>query len=398
MRWLAGGPDAKPAISRRRLWFAAGGRQVRVEFLRGQGVGRTAVKDGTAWWRWDENDGETAGDLAMGGSLPPLLDPPILAPASFLQTMWFGELTAGTRLGRDVLIADATPRDRSEGAQRHLRFEFDSEYGTPLFVATFDDGECVSRTETLRVTHLSEPLPGLFSFARRREGLVDVATLAASPPRHAEQRRTGGSAKTQRKTVLRSHKTIWLTGIPGAGKTTVARATERLLNQLGIPCCVLDGDELRSGLSSDLGLSRADRSEQARRVAHVAITLASSGVVPIVALVSPYAEDRDEARRLHRSHEVGFLEVWMDTPVEICAHRDPKGLYRAAAESPDSTLIDRDGDGSGLTGLTAPYEAPTGAELRLSGHEHPPRVSAMRILEQLLSDSAGSHVVMLAGS
>jgi len=109
---------------------------------------------------------------------------------------------------------------------------------------------------------------------------------------------------------------------------------------------VLDGDVLREGLSSDLGLTRADRAEQARRAAHVAAIVAASGFVAIVALVSPYADDRQRARHIHEEQGLRFSEVWVDTPLVVCEQRDPKGLYSRA----------RAGSLQGMTGVDAPYE------------------------------------------
>lgn len=187
--------------------------------------------------------------------------------------------------------------------------------------------------------------------------------------------------------IVTDHRTVWLTGLPAAGKTTIARATERLLRQLRVPCCVLDGDEVRQGLSSDLGLSRRDRGEQARRVACVAAMLAKSEIIPIVALVSPYAEDRRRAREIHETQGVGFLEVWVNTPVEVCARRDPKGLYAAdAARAHDAH------DDSGLTGISAPYESPVTCDLVLDGNAQPPNTAAKLIVERLASSDRRAPV------
>jgi adenylyl-sulfate kinase len=164
--------------------------------------------------------------------------------------------------------------------------------------------------------------------------------------------------------------TLWLTGLPAAGKTTVAHAIERRLAELGRIAVVLDGDALRKGLSSDLGLSPEDRSEQARRAAHVAALLAQAGVVAVVALVSPYAEDRRRAREIHESEGLSFNEIWIDTPLHVCQQRDPKGLYRRA----------RAGELRGLTGVDAPYEPPLEPELCIRAHEEAPEVAAERVV------------------
>lgn len=160
--------------------------------------------------------------------------------------------------------------------------------------------------------------------------------------------------------------TLWFTGLPASGKTTLAVSVERNLTGRGVPCVVLDGDELREGLSADLGLSREDRAEQARRTAHVAAMLTRSNVVAIVALVSPYAADRELARQIHEERLLPFIEVWVDTPLAECERRDPKGLYARA----------RRGELTGMTGLDGPYEPPAAPELRVSGYHDTNRLMA----------------------
>jgi bifunctional enzyme CysN/CysC len=163
--------------------------------------------------------------------------------------------------------------------------------------------------------------------------------------------------------------TLWLTGLPAAGKTTLANAVERRLNELGRAATVLDGDLLRKGLSRDLDLSPAGRSEQTRRAAHVSVLLARAGLVAIVSLISPYAEDRRRAREIHQSEGLAFHEIWIDTPLRVCEERDPKGLYRRA----------RAGELACVTGVDAPYEPPLEPELCVRGGEESAEVSAERV-------------------
>lgn len=148
-------------------------------------------------------------------------------------------------------------------------------------------------------------------------------------------------------------RTIWLTGLPGAGKTTLAAGLERRLIAAGRLATVLDGDELRSGITSDLGFDRAARRENVRRIGEMACTMADAGMVVIVAVVSPFADDREATRRRHREAGLRFSEVWVSAPSALCAERDPKGLYARAAC----------GEVRGLTGRDAPYESPTSPEL-----------------------------------
>jgi bifunctional enzyme CysN/CysC len=149
--------------------------------------------------------------------------------------------------------------------------------------------------------------------------------------------------------------TVWLTGLSGSGKSTVAAACEARLVAFDRPAYVLDGDNLRHGLNGDLGFSAADRAENVRRVGHVARLMADAGIVALVPLISPYRADRDLVRELHTAAGLPFFEVFVDTPIELCEQRDPKGLYAKA----------RAGEITGFTGIDDPYEAPMTPELTL---------------------------------
>ena len=167
--------------------------------------------------------------------------------------------------------------------------------------------------------------------------------------------------------------TIWLTGLPAAGKSTLAAAVAERLAAEAVPVQILDGDVLRAGLSADLGFDRAGRAEQCRRAAHLALMLAEAGTVAVVALVSPYGDDRDAARAVHARAGVPFFEVFLDTPPEVCARRDPKGLYARA----------RRGEITGFTGVDDPYERPAAPALVVRGHGRPPAEAAARVVALL---------------
>lgn len=169
--------------------------------------------------------------------------------------------------------------------------------------------------------------------------------------------------------------TVWMTGLPASGKSTIATALEARLLAMGRPALRLDGDNLRHGLNSDLGFSAADRAENVRRTAHAAVLLAEAGTVAVVSLVSPYARDRDAARALHEAAGLTFVEVWVDTPLAECERRDPKGLYARA----------RAGEITGMTGVDDPYEAPIAPDVTVRGAQEDVREAVKRVMAALLA-------------
>lgn len=166
---------------------------------------------------------------------------------------------------------------------------------------------------------------------------------------------------------------VWLTGLPGAGKTTIARTVARRLSDGGIGHVVLDGDDLRKGVCADLGFSAEDRTENVRRVGELAALICQQGIVVLCALVSPYRDSRDRARAL--VPEGRFLEVHVMADVETCRRRDPKGLYAKASA----------GQLSDMTGVSAPYEVPPTPELTIDTRAMTPDAAADLVLEMLQS-------------
>ena len=146
---------------------------------------------------------------------------------------------------------------------------------------------------------------------------------------------------------------LWLTGLPAAGKSTIADRLERKLQALGKHTYLLDGDNVRHGLSRDLGFTDRDRAENIRRIAEVARLMVDAGLIVIVSFISPFRSERRMARDLMEADE--FFEVFIDAPLEVCEARDPKGLYARA----------RKGEIAHFTGIDSPYEAPESPELRL---------------------------------
>ncbi len=165
--------------------------------------------------------------------------------------------------------------------------------------------------------------------------------------------------------------TVWLTGLSGSGKSTIADILVRMLHEPGVRTAILDGDNIRHGLNSDLGFSPEDRKENIRRIAEVARLFTSFGIVNILAFISPYREDRDFARSIQEDGD--FIEVFVDVPLDVAEERDPKGLYVKA----------RSGEIPSFTGISAPYEHPLDPELHLRTHLQSAEESASMILDLL---------------
>lgn len=172
--------------------------------------------------------------------------------------------------------------------------------------------------------------------------------------------------------------TVWFTGLPASGKSTVAAAVEAELVRAGRPAYRLDGDNLRHGVCGDLGFTAADRDRNVRRTAEVARLFADAGLVALVSVVSPYAEARAFARDLHERDGLRFIEVYVNTPIEVCEERDPKGLYARA----------KAGDLKGFTGVDDPYEAPRSPDVEL--RELDLGLAVERVLDALDGMAGGS--------
>ncbi|MEO6025744.1 MAG: adenylyl-sulfate kinase [Candidatus Binatia bacterium] len=172
---------------------------------------------------------------------------------------------------------------------------------------------------------------------------------------------------------INGHKacTVWLTGLSGSGKSTIAVDLEKRLWERGIRAYILDGDNVRHGLNKNLGFSPEDRTENIRRIGEVAKLFTEAGVVALTAFISPYRADRDQVRKIMADGD--FVEVHVDCPVEVCEQRDVKGLYKKA----------RAGEIKEFTGISAPYEAPEKPELTINTAGQSVEASANQILAYL---------------
>lgn len=163
--------------------------------------------------------------------------------------------------------------------------------------------------------------------------------------------------------------TVWLTGLPSAGKTTIARELADRLREEGLRVELLDGDEIREFLSAGLGFDRADRHTNVQRIGFVAELLARNGVTALVPVIAPYADSRDAVRERHEANGTAYVEVHVATPVEVCSVRDVKGLYAKQAA----------GELTGLTGVDDPYEEPVKPDLRIESQDQTVQESAAAV-------------------
>ena len=194
----------------------------------------------------------------------------------------------------------------------------------------------------------------------------------------AEQKATNivwhqGAVTRADREQMNGHKgcTVWLTGLSGSGKSTIAVDLEKRLLERGVHAYILDGDNVRHGLNKNLGFSPADRTENIRRIGEVAKLFTDAGLVTLTAFISPYRADRDQVRALMQPGE--FIEVHIDCPVEVCEQRDVKGLYKKA----------RAGEIKEFTGISAPYEAPLQPEMSIDTSGQSVEASALQILAYL---------------
>jgi bifunctional enzyme CysN/CysC len=333
-------------------------------------------------------------DVSRGSMIARTNNQPEVAQSFESLLCWMSERPL--EAGRRYLVKHTTRTVAVSGLGVRYRIEVDT--------LRRDESATELGLNDLGRVHVELAAPLIFDSYRRNRAtgsliVIDEATnetvaagvILDADAHEAQEARAGeADAKTERspnvrwerETLTRAQRrealgfagaTIWLTGLPAAGKSTIGRAIEERLVKAGRPAYLLDGDNLRHGLNGDLGFDEEARAENVRRTAHVARLLAECGAVALVSLVSPYAADRELAGALHTAEDLDFIEVFVSTPLAQCEQRDPKGLYARA----------RAGELAGLTGVGAPYEAPERPDVVLNTCEEALDAAVERVLAAL---------------
>lgn len=289
---------------------------------------------------------------------------PVLARELDATVCWF--LDEPLRAGDRLALKQGTRTVRATVQELHTKLDPETldEVDAPVELALNDIGSITLRTSSLVVAdaYADNRDSGAFILIDEVSNDTVGAGIILEPREVKPSGHNRSDIKWHPSSLDREYRwgktgqrgaTIWFTGLPASGKSTLAVAVERALVESGRVAYLLDGDNLRHGLSDDLGFSAGDRAENIRRVGHLTRLLADAGVVALASLVSPLKSDRELARTLNDAAKLPFLEVHVATPVEECERRDPKGLYARA----------RAGELKGLTGIDAPYEAPENPDL-----------------------------------
>jgi bifunctional enzyme CysN/CysC len=304
------------------------------------------------------------GDVLVSGGDDAVL--PVLARELDATVCWFRDspLRAGDRLA----LKQGTRTVRATVQALHSRLDPETldELDNPVELALNDIGSITLRTSSVVIAdpYADNKDSGAFILIDETTNDTVGAGTIVEPREVKPGEQTRNDIRWHPSALDRDYRwtatgqhgaTIWFTGLPASGKSTVAVAVERALVESGEVAYLLDGDNIRHGLSDDLGFSAGDRAENIRRVGHLTRLFADAGVVALASLVSPLKSDRDTARALNDAARLPFIEVYVATPREECERRDPKGLYARA----------RSGELTGLTGVDAPYEPPENPDLVL---------------------------------
>ncbi|MDT5388002.1 MAG: bifunctional enzyme CysN/CysC [Mycobacterium sp.] len=304
------------------------------------------------------------GDVFVSGAEH--VTPPVLARELDATVCWFAE--APLRAGDRVALKQTTKTVRATVQALHTRMDPETldELDNPVELSLNDIGMVTLRTSSVVVadSYTDNRDTGAFILIDETSNDTIGAGTIIEPREVKPGAQTRNDIRWHPSALDREHRwrttgqrgaTIWFTGLPASGKSTLAVAVERALVESGDVAYLLDGDNIRHGLSDDLGFSPGDRAENIRRVGHLTRLFADAGVVALASLVSPLKSDREIARALNDAAKLPFIEVHVATSLAECEKRDPKGLYARA----------RAGELKGLTGVDAPYEAPEHADLVL---------------------------------
>ncbi|MYH42259.1 MAG: adenylyl-sulfate kinase [Acidimicrobiaceae bacterium] len=314
-------------------------------------------------------------DIGRGDILCSPDRPPERAREFTATLVWMSE--SELVAGRDYQLQQAGQRLRCRVTEPVRRLDVDTLTSAPAPAMRLNDIASVTlRTdaELMFDPYEQNRITGSFILIDPGDNVTVAAGMIKAATRAAHIVPSAGRVSPQTRAQLLGHSalTVWFTGLPGSGKSTLARAAEAELAAAGVYACVLDGDNLRFGLNADLGFSPEDRAENIRRAGEVAALLNRYGAVVLAAFISPYRQDRDRVRNLHPAG--GFMEVFVDAPLDVCEKRDPKGLYAKA----------RAGAISDLTGVSAPYEAPPEAEMHVRTAETDVSEASVEIVAEVL--------------
>ncbi|MNX90392.1 Bifunctional enzyme CysN/CysC [compost metagenome] len=303
-------------------------------------------------------------DVARGDVLAHAADRPAASDRLNVRLLWMGERPFSADGRYQVKLGTRT---------LPARLTLSGEALAPNEVA---DGRLILPSPVAIDAFRDDPAQGAFVLIDRRSGVtVAAGVITGVPDQAAHIHHSPAAVSREAHELLNGHQggVVWLTGLSGAGKSTVAQALQQSLHGRGCRTVLLDGDNLRHGLNRDLGFSDADRSENVRRTGEAARLFAEAGVIAICALISPRQADRDAVRA--RFDDDRFVEVFVEASLESCRARDPKGLYARASA----------GVIAEFTGVAAPYEAPTAPDLTVATEQLSPSLAAdavRRLLEE----------------
>ncbi|MCB1287736.1 MAG: adenylyl-sulfate kinase [Mycobacterium sp.] len=316
-------------------------------------------------------------DVSRGDMLARPQNQPESSSEFDAMVCWMAD-DAALEPGRDYLIKQTTRTARARVSALDYRLDVNTLHRDKSATALKlnELGRVTLRTQVplLLDEYTRNPVTGSFILIDPDTNVTVAAGMVRDTVPAANRAATPNTVRHQSLVGERLTKgrTVWFTGLSGSGKSSVAVLAEQMLLDDGCPAYILDGDNLRHGLNADLGFSMADRAENLRRLAHVASLMAEAGITVLVPAISPLHEHRELARSVHDQAGIEFFEVFVDTPIEDCERRDPKGLYAKA----------RRGEITHFTGIDSPYQRPKNPDLRLTPEETPAAL-ARRVVDML---------------